>query len=99
MATFRFSHAADSDLDDIWQYISADNGEMADRFIARLLKTVELLAENPMLGAARPAFKNGLRSFRFTNYMIFYFPTDFGVEIFRVLHGRRDITDELSVNE
>ena len=35
-----------------------------------------------------------LRSFPAKGYVIFYQPTDDGIEIFRVLHGSRDIQGE-----
>ena len=43
------------------------------------------------LGRARPELTAELRSSRQANYIILYRPTDFGVEIARVLHGSRDI--------
>jgi len=33
----------------------------------------------------------GLRSFPFKDYLIFYFPLTNGIEVVRVLYGRRDI--------
>ncbi len=43
------------------------------------------------MGRARPELPSGLRSFPVGNYLILYRPTDYGVEIVRVVHGSRDI--------
>ena len=55
------------------------------------------LAENPMVGRARPEFAHaGLRSWRvqgFRNYLIFYRIGNDRLQIWRVLHGSRDLQE------
>lgn len=82
---------AESDLTKIWTYIARDKSEAADRFIDRLRSECEKLANLPDLGRPRPELANGICSFAVGRYLIFYFPTDFGIEIARVLHGARDL--------
>ena len=43
-----------------------------------------------MIGTSKPELGNGMRRFPVGNYNIFYFPTETGVENFRVLHSSRD---------
>jgi toxin ParE1/3/4 len=45
----------------------------------------------PMMGRARDEIEQGLRSFPFGRYVIFYMPSDDGIDVVRVLHSARDI--------
>jgi toxin ParE1/3/4 len=49
------------------------------------------LASSPQSGRLRPDFALGLRTYRIGNYFIFYFPTETGIEVARVLHGARNL--------
>ena len=82
---------AESDLSKIWLYIARDSPEAADRFVDKLLLQCKRLASSPSLGWPRSEFAPGLRSYRVGNYFIFYFPTEAGIEVARVLHGARDL--------
>ena len=82
---------AELDLTKIWLFIARDNPEAADRFIDKLRAQCGRLASSPNLGRPRENFAPGLRSYRIGNYFIFYFPTDSGIEVARVLHGARDL--------
>jgi len=52
-----------------------------------------LLAEFPEMGRMRHEFIINLRSFPVKNYIVFYLPVENGIEILRVLHASRDITE------
>ena len=54
-------------------------------------KKFQILAENPKIGRTHDEFVLNLRSFPYKDYVIFYFMIDNGVEIYRILHGARDI--------
>ena len=82
---------AESDLSKIWLYIARDNPDAADQFIDKLRGQCARLASDPQRGRLRPEFAIDLRSYRIGNYYIFYFPTDAGIEVARVLHGARDL--------
>ena len=82
---------AESDISKIWRYIARDSPEAADRFIDKLRVQCNRLASRPSLGRSRPDFARELRSYRVGNYFIFYFPSDTGIEVARVLHGARDL--------
>jgi plasmid stabilization system protein ParE len=47
MAGYVLSVAADLDLDEIWEYIVADNIDAADRWIGKLFDACEALARTP----------------------------------------------------
>jgi plasmid stabilization system protein ParE len=44
---------ADLDLDEIWEYIAADNIEAADRWIGKLFDAFEALGHAPGMGHKR----------------------------------------------
>ena len=44
---------ADFDLDDIWEYIAADNIDAADRWIRKLFDAFDDLARTPGMGHRR----------------------------------------------
>lgn len=91
MARFRLAPSAQNDLDEIWRYISENNETAAEKFIRELSRTFELLAENKEIGTRQDDFLVTMRMFPFKSYQIYYFASETGVEIYRVLHGRRNI--------
>jgi len=93
MAHFR-SPKADSDLDDIWDYIATNSGsfDIADRLIDSITQRFSLIATHPNIGRARDEdLRAGLRSFPAGEYVIVYRIVEEGVRILRVLRGSRDI--------
>jgi toxin ParE1/3/4 len=86
-----FSELAEVDLADIWVSIALDNIEHADRFIEELRDKAALLAEQPLIGVARPDFGKNVRSFPYRDYLLIYRPEDFGVGVARIVHGTRDL--------
>ena len=94
MAKFTLASSAEADLDEIWHYISEHSEDAAAKFIRDLVAKFELLADNKEIGKRQDDFIVEMRMFPFKNYNIYYFPTeDGGVEIYRILHGRRNIED------
>ena len=83
------------DMQAIFRHIRSDDEQAARRFIEAAYDTFEFLADNPMTGRSRPEFgHSGLRSWRvhgFRNHLIFYRLQDGRVQIWRVLHGSRDL--------
>jgi len=78
-------------LDEIWHFISEDNETAADKLIEDLAAKFQLLADNKEIGTRQDDFIVEMRLFPFKKYHIYYFPNKDGVEIYRVLHGRRNI--------
>lgn len=93
MAGFRRTAEAENDLLSIWRYIAGDNPEAATRILRNIDEKCALLGENPKLGPARPDIAADLRYFTSGNYLILYREVSDGVEIVRVLHGARNLTD------
>ena len=91
MSRYIISPPALDDLRQIDDYIGADNPGAADRVLASLRAAFGMLASTPMAGRQRLDFGENLRSFPPGSYMVFDRPMHDGVEIVRVLHGRRDM--------
>ena len=88
---------AAADLDSIWTYVAADNGNAAEELLDRFGAVFEMLVQNPLAGRPRPDLGLSVRSFAVANYIIFYIPQSTGIDIVRVLHGRQDIdADDVS---
>ena len=95
-AVFRRPRAR-ADLLEIAEYIARDNLPASSRFLDVAEACFRTLARFPEMGALAhfdSPHLLGLRRSRikgFENYLVFYRPTESGVEIIRVLHGARDI--------
>jgi toxin ParE1/3/4 len=79
------------DLLEIWLYIAKDSRTAADRLADRIDATCSALAQQPLMGQARPELGPDLRSFSVGNYVIYFRPLPDGIEVARVLSGARDV--------
>lgn len=93
MSKVQISPLAESDLENVWDYFSQYSIESAKQIIKEFGQKFDLLADNPKIGRSHDEFIVNLRSFPHKKYVIFYFPTEIGIEVYRVLHGSRDIED------
>jgi toxin ParE1/3/4 len=85
------SELAETDLTEIWIFVAQNDSAAADRLIDQIHKSCRMLAVTPRAGRERPELEPSIRSFVVGNYIIFYRASAHGIEIARVLHGRRDI--------
>ena len=88
------SPLAEEDLEEIWSFVAERDVKAADRLIDEITGRFDHLLAHPEAGRARHELLVNLRSLPVKRYVIFYQPTDDGVEIFRVLHGSRDVQSE-----
>jgi len=88
---YKLTDLAVSDLNQIWDYIAADDPLAADKFIQQLLRTCSLLASSPRMGRIRRDLGDGLRTHPVGNYLIFYRILTDTIEIVRIVHGGRDL--------
>lgn len=89
-----FSPAAERDFLDIAAYISQDKPDAALRWIQSVREKCTLLAEQPEMGEDRPGFGvRGCRSYTVGSYVVFYRPIADGIQVARVVHGSRDLTN------
>ncbi len=91
MSKVVLSELAEGDLIDIWAFVAQDDAKAADRLLDQLHEKCQVLAGSPKAGRQRPELDPSIRSFAVGNYVIFYRESANGIEVARVLHGRRDI--------
>ncbi len=90
MTGYAFHPEARLDLDEIWEFICADNLDAADRMIAEILADIAALVRFPGQGHKRPDLT--LRPLRFIlvhEYLIAYAPDEKPLWVVAVMHGRR----------
>ena len=91
MSGYAFHPDAFADLDEIWEYIAQDNIDAADRVLADIHSTLNLLAGSPQIGHRRPDLTT--RPLRFhvarDEYLIAYAPAEKPLWVVAVLHVRR----------
>ena len=99
----RLSRQAEADLEEQFIYYLVEGSEeLAQRFFESIDATRALLLQHSEIGSLQEWLNpklEGLRMFRvdgFENILIFYQATEYGVYVVRVLHGARDIAEELS---
>jgi toxin ParE1/3/4 len=83
------------DLQEGYRYLRQFSQTTAETFLEAAYDTFEFLAANPGLGRPRSEFGHaGLRSWQvdgFRRYLIFYREMPGKIQIWRVLHGTRDL--------
>jgi toxin ParE1/3/4 len=85
---------AEADIDEIWSFIAIRNESAADKWVDDLDEKIGLWATQPLMGHERPELLEGLRSMPFGDYMVFYMALPDGIDVVRVLHGRRKYESE-----
>lgn len=91
---YRLLPMAEADIESIADHIAADNPAAALRLVESFIARWELLATQPRSGAQRDDLAAGVRHVVIGNYLAFYRLAGDGVEIVRVIHGRRAIRPE-----
>jgi plasmid stabilization system protein ParE len=87
---YDFHPEARFDVDEIWEFIRADNLAAADRTVAEIFSAIRALVPFPNQGHRRPDLTS--RPLRFTlvrEYLIAYAPDEKPLWVVAVIHGRR----------
>jgi len=91
MGIIRHRQQAEEDAVDIWCYLSTKSIEAADRFADRLDAVCITASHQPESGSPRPEFGETVRMLVIDNYVVLYKPLDEGIDVIRILDGRRDV--------
>ena len=93
MAEIRWTDEAQRWLQDIYEYIAADNPVAAARTIQGIYDRAQDLARFPEIGQRYAASERHVRTLLYEHYRIAYLVTDDkNVDILGVFHGALDIT-------
>ena len=91
MGRIRRTPQAGRDLEETWFFLAQDDPVAADRWLDTIEAKLSLIADNPLLGAARPDIAPELRYHPVGNYLLLYRSVSGGIEVVRVVHGTRDL--------
>jgi plasmid stabilization system protein ParE len=90
MSEFVLHPQAYTDLEEIWEYIAADNLDAADRTREEIYQAIQSLVPFPYIGHSRPDLTaKPLRFQSIGEYVIAYAPDEKPLAVIAVLHGRR----------
>lgn len=91
MSGFALHPEALADLEEIWQFIAADNPDAADRVLEEIYEAIRGLVRFPQQGYRRSDLTS--RPLRFQplrDFLIAYAPDEKPLVVLAVLHGRRN---------
>lgn len=93
MAEVSWTNEAQRWLNDILQYIAADNPQAAARTVEGIYERAQALRRFPKLGARYAASSRNVRILLYGHYRIAYLvKEDRNIDILGVFHGALDIT-------
>ena len=93
MAKIAWTEEAQRWLENIYEYIAADNPDAAARTAQGIYERAQILARFPEIGHRYLASSRNVRILLYGHYRIAYFVKDDGnIDILGVFHGALDIT-------
>jgi antitoxin ParD1/3/4/toxin ParE1/3/4 len=99
MTPFVLTPLARRDLEEIWDYLAAENRRAAERVFKRIEASIGKLARTPGIGHFREDLADHRhRFFQVYSYLIVYRPGTQPLEIIRILHASRDVRDLLGLH-
>lgn len=90
MSRYFLNILASRDLSEIAEYFESTNLEAGERFFREFNSKCKQLVAFPNSGKSYAEIRPDLRGLTYKDYIIFYIILDDGVEILRVLSGRRN---------
>lgn len=95
MGAYRLRPKAVQDLEEIGDYIAADNPARAVAFIGELRVLFTRMAERPKAYGRRDDLAPGLRQAVHGRYLVLFTAAKDGIVVERILHGARRLEDLL----
>lgn len=93
MATIAWTDEARQWLEDIFEYIAADNPQAAAETVQGIYNCAQILAKFPEIGHCYQVSPRNVRILLYGHYRIAYLVKDDGnIDILGVFHGSLDIT-------
>ena len=92
MASYKLSKLAEEDLRLISASTIKEWGRtQAEKYVSQIHKTMMQVANTPDIGSSRPELFENARSFPAHKHILYYWRTEEGVEVARILHQRMDV--------
>ncbi len=96
MTEYRFTAAADRDLDELyWNGLTNFGERQADSYLDGLIRCFETLAANPRMARVRPELGKGIRIHTHQKHLIVYYQEPPGIRIVRILYAHQSFKDAL----
>ena len=92
MGSYFFSKLAIKDLNEICEFIGQTNIKVATKLFDNIREKCKLVSSFPNMGKDYSWILSDLRGFIVNEYIIFYYPLENGIEIIRVVYGKRDLS-------
>ena len=90
MSGFVLHPDALADLDEIWEFIAADNLTAANGMLEEIYEAIRALASYPKAGHLRPDLTTRpLRFHSVRSFLVVYVPDEKPLVVLAILHGRR----------
>ena len=90
-----FSPRSEEDLEEIADFIARDSPRRAIHFIAEVRATCEKFADAPLGHEVQPQLQAGIRRAVHGRYLIFYSVNPDLIRVERILHGARDLKEDM----
>lgn len=90
MSRYVINILASQDLNEIADYFAENSIEAGEQFFQTFNRKCQQLVAFPNSGKSYESIRPGLRGLSFETYIIFYRILEDGIEILRVISGRRD---------
>lgn len=91
MGNYFFSQLAVKDLNEICEFIGQTNIKAASKLFDTIREKCKLVSSFPNMGKDYSEILSNLRGFIVDDYIVFYYPLENGIEIVRVVYGKRDL--------
>jgi toxin ParE1/3/4 len=96
MSEVVFTRSAQTDLLEIWEFISEDSFEAADHVLDAIEKETQTLILQPLMGRARPELHPDVRCWPTSaSYNLYYTVESARLTVVRDLHQARDVNSRL----
>jgi toxin ParE1/3/4 len=91
MSNYSFSELAIQDLDEISTFIAQVDVKAASKLFDAIRQKCKLVAGFPNMGKSYSWVSSDLRGFVIDDYIVFYYPRTDGIDVIRVINGKRDL--------
>lgn len=91
MAQYLINKLASQDLNEIADYFAVNNVRAGEKFFNAFNRKSKQLVGFPNSGKSYDYIYSGLKGVPLSSYIIFYRVLEDGIEILRVISGRRDL--------
>lgn len=96
----RWLKQAESELDDIWLYISQDSQKNASKIVVRLVQAARDLGQYPRSGHVVQEFgREEIREYPVWPFRLVYRVSEQGITILSIVHGAQQMPRDVSDRE